>query len=188
MGEAMSAAEAVPLSDVEYERLVESRAGEILGRFELRNGGLRRMSPEYSPHMRAKMRMITELHDAIRSVAGDLEVGSEGSVRFSRAFYPTPDVLVWRPSGGEGPIPGEAVRLIVEVAASSLSDDLGAKKDDYAEAGLAEYWVVDVNARALHRFSGLVGAAYRDAAVFREGEQVEAVTIPGLAITLTFPH
>jgi len=36
--------------------------------------------------------------------------------------------------------------LVVEVAASSLSDDIGRKQLLYERLGVKEYWVIDVNA------------------------------------------
>jgi len=65
------------------------------------------------------------------------------------AGAPTADIVVFSPAaiGDEsGPLPGNAARLIVEVAAASLADDLGEKLVDYARFGLAEYWVADVRA------------------------------------------
>jgi Uma2 family endonuclease len=34
--------------------------------------------------------------------------------------------------------------LVIEIAKSSLLDDMGAKRSLYEELGVAEYWVVDV--------------------------------------------
>ena len=40
--------------------------------------------------------------------------------------------------------------LLVEVSDSTLTYDLGAKSSLYAQAGVDDYWVVDVNARLVH--------------------------------------
>ena len=40
--------------------------------------------------------------------------------------------------------------LVVEVSNSSLARDLGVKMRVYADAGIPEYWVVDMNAKAVH--------------------------------------
>lgn len=42
------------------------------------------------------------------------------------------------------------MKLVIEVADSSLADDLGQKQIDYAAAGLLEYWVADVRGRVMH--------------------------------------
>ena len=51
---------------------------------------------------------------------------------------------------------GDAVLLLIEVADSSLADDLGEKAALYAAAGIRDYWVVDlINHRVLvHREPG----------------------------------
>ncbi|NIP90467.1 MAG: Uma2 family endonuclease, partial [Gammaproteobacteria bacterium] len=91
------------------------------------------------------------------------------------------------PSRAKKSLPGEAVKLAVEVADTTQRDDLGAKRRDYAKAGLPEYWVVDLKKRTLHRFSGPREGDYPPATLFREGEEVAAATLPGAVIRLAFP-
>ncbi len=56
-----------------------------------------------------------------------------------------PDVMIVRlPFDTENLLTGEGVALVIEVAHSSLPDDLTEKRGKYAAAGIAEYWVVDV--------------------------------------------
>jgi Uma2 family endonuclease len=42
--------------------------------------------------------------------------------------------------------------LVIEVADTSLAFDLGEKRALYSDAGIAEYWVIDVKAKKLTRF------------------------------------
>ncbi|WP_333467846.1 Uma2 family endonuclease [Microcoleus sp. herbarium12] len=49
------------------------------------------------------------------------------------------------------PRPSE-IYLIVEVADTTLRTDCGIKPKIYAESGIADYWVLDVNNRQLHVF------------------------------------
>jgi Uma2 family endonuclease len=42
--------------------------------------------------------------------------------------------------------------LVIEVADTSLAFDLGEKRTLYSDAGIAEYWVIDVKAKKLTRF------------------------------------
>jgi Uma2 family endonuclease len=68
-----------------------------------------------------------------------------------------------------------APNLVIEVAKSSLLDDVGAKRSLYEELGVAEYWVVDVqNAQIL---------AYAMADQGSKRIQVSLV-LPGLAISV----
>jgi Uma2 family endonuclease len=65
--------------------------------------------------------------------------------------------------------------LVVEIGASSLSDDLGWKRLLYERAGVQEYWVNDANARRAIAFAIAEG---------RSGEIQESQVLPGLAIAI----
>ena len=65
--------------------------------------------------------------------------------------------------------------LVVEIGASSLSDDLGWKRLLYERAGVQEYWVNDANAREAIAFAIAEG---------RSGEIQESQVLPGLAIAI----
>jgi Uma2 family endonuclease len=68
-----------------------------------------------------------------------------------------------------------APTLVIEIAKSSLLDDVGAKRSLYEELGVAEYWVVDVqNAQVL---------AYEMADLGSKRIPVSLV-LPGLAIAI----
>ena len=65
--------------------------------------------------------------------------------------------------------------LVVEVGASSLSDDLGAKRILYERAGISEYWVVDVKGKKVVAF---------DMKDERSGQIRISGVLPGLEIDL----
>lgn len=53
------------------------------------------------------------------------------------------------------------IPLLVEVADTTLSFDLRIKGPLLAEAGISEYWVMDVRGRRLHRFRDPVNGTYQ---------------------------
>jgi Uma2 family endonuclease len=65
--------------------------------------------------------------------------------------------------------------LVVEVGASSLSDDLGAKRLLYERVGVKEYWVVDVEGQKVVAFSIESG---------RSGQIQTSGVLPGLDIAV----
>lgn len=69
----------------------------------------------------------------------------------------------------------ESPTLVVEVAASSLSDDIGRKQLLYERLGVKEYWVVNVNAGQVIAFALAKGGSNRI-----QDSQV----LPGLQISL----
>jgi Uma2 family endonuclease len=173
------------MTDADFDRFIASGASAALGRVELRGGALVQMSPQNLPHGRLKF-WIAKLLDTAATAAG-LVVDTEVTVRFGQGFRPLPDVTVWTGGPLVGTIPGDKVRLIVEVADATLADDLGDKRAEYAAAGLPEYWVLDVNARCVHRFHAPGADAYAKADVFRDGERIEAATLAGVGFVLGMP-
>jgi Uma2 family endonuclease len=86
---------------------------------------------------------------------------------------PEPDVAVLAEASGEygkRHPRGEELLLLVEVADTSLRQDLITKRDLYARASVSEYWVLDVQSRRLivHRNPG--NGEYRDTAIFNEDD------------------
>ena len=149
---------------------------------ELREGLLYEMTPQHVPHLRAKSDLYEALLDALRGMGSPLRVASEGSVLLGEGEVPQPDLIVWEPVRGRGPVPGERVRLMVEVSDTTLADDLGRKRSLYAAASVPEYWVVDLPARALHQYWAPADGAYARSAVVPFGETIRSATLAGLAV------
>ena len=152
-------------------------------RLELRDGVLCQMSPQYRPHLLAKTAMYDALRDALRALGSPLGVASEGSVRISESEVPMPDVFVWEVQRGDGPVPAERVRLVVEVSDTTLEDDLGRKRLVYAAGGIPEYWVVDLAGQAVHQRWSPGGDGYAGEAAVPFGKPLAAATLPGLCIS-----
>jgi Uma2 family endonuclease len=74
--------------------------------------------------------------------------------------------------------------LVVEVSDYSLPQDRMTKSRIYAEAGIAEYWIVNVRDRRLEvmRAPDADARVYREHRTLRRGDVVEAVAIPTLQL------
>lgn len=177
----------IELSGREFDRLLDGGGAAALGRVELRRGRLVQMAPEYLPHGRFKTWLFRKLEASIAAASLPFVVDIEVTVRFPGRFRPLPDLTVWNGGPLRGPIPGEATRLCVEVADETLADDIGPKRLEYAEAALAEYWVLDVNARALHQFAALSEGDYRSRHIVRAGETATSLTLPELTLPFDPP-
>lgn len=167
-----------------YRRMAATDIFSGLGKIELRSGVVYQTNSQAVPHMRVKMRLARLLETAIADAGVALEVAIEGSVQLSDYEVPDPDICLWDGSVDDGFIPGSSVRLVVEVADSTIAGDLGRKARLYALHGIAEYWVADVQARVVHRMSGPGSDGYLERTLVRCGERLESVTIPGLALDL----
>lgn len=65
---------------------------------------------------------------------------------------PEPDLIVTGKSirDYQDNVTPEEIRLLIEVADSTVSFDLNQKAALYARAGIADYWVIDIPARIVH--------------------------------------
>lgn len=153
-------------------------------RTELLGGDVYYMSPKHRPHARAVTAMVVALSEALDAASTGLSVLTDISVRLSEHDAPEPDLAVTDAPEGEGLLPLEAVRLVIEISDSTLATDLGPKGDLYASAGIPEYWVVDLNeSRVLiHANPRPDGSGYNGQFDVLFGETLRAATIEGLEV------
>jgi len=125
----------------EYHRLAE--AG-ILGeddRVELLDGDLINMAPIGGEH-RTLVDTLTLLL-ASRAEQERYRIGVQNPISLDPYSEPQPDVVLYDSSVlGRHPRP-EEIYLLMEVADTSLSYDVGPKLAAYARAGIREVWVID---------------------------------------------
>jgi Uma2 family endonuclease len=151
-------------------------------RTELFEGEVYYMSPKHRPHARAVTQLVVALANALEESGSGLNVLTDISVRLSGHDVPEPDIAITDAPEGDGILPLESAKLLIEVADSTLTQDLGLKVALYAVASVPEYWVVDVNGRVIHQMwaPGAQGYTERREVVF--GERIEAATIEVLAV------
>jgi Uma2 family endonuclease len=128
-----------PLLRREYEVLVD-RGMLDDERVELLRGVLVEMSPQSEPHSRITAWFAQVLIKALSMKRYD--VRSHSPFRATEDSMPEPDVSVSRRTG-EHPDPRTAL-LLIEVSGSSLTKDRTIKNEVYAEAGVPEYWIVNM--------------------------------------------
>ena len=172
----------VKLRIEDYMLLDRSGAFNDYAKTELIEGEILFMNAQHRPHARLKSRLYRLLADALDRAGGGLEAMVEASIAIPPHSAPEPDIVVTDAPGGEGLVPLGSVKLVVEVADSTLEADLGAKATLYAAAGIAEYWVADINARIVHQMWLPQGDAYAERREIAFGERIAAATVAGLAV------
>ena len=80
------------------------------------------------------------------------------------------------------PLP-EDVLLLIEVADSTIADDLGTKQELYAEDGIVEYWVVNIPAKAVHVYRQPGKGDYVDVQVLTAEDELRPRDFPDVMIT-----
>ena len=166
----------------DYLRLHEAGALTEYGKTELIDGAVYAMSPQHRRHMVAHSELAYRLRRALEAAGSTLFVGVEGSVALSEADLPLPDIVLTDEPRGTGPVPGSSVRLLVEIADTSLDHDLLRKARLFAARGVPEYWIADVNGRVIHQMWSPRDEDYAERREIAFGERLEAATVEGLAV------
>lgn len=143
-------------------------------RLELIRGELIEMSPSGSKHMAA----VARLHLILIELLGRRAlIISQSSVELDPFSAPEPDIAVlrYREDFYKDHLPGpNDIFLFIEVADTSLGMDRKTKGLLYAEHGIPEYWIVDLNGQCVEQYQ-LPG---------KEGYGRRTVVVPGQMLTL----
>lgn len=166
-----------PLRRAEYDKLVELGAfqGE---RIELLDGRLVRMSPIGPPHSSTIDKLNSKCVERLR---GRALVRVQNPLAALELSELEPDLAIVPLGNYETEHPA-AADLVIEVADSSLAYDRGPKLRVYAEAGVPEYWIVNLVDRCIevHRKPG--GGRYWQVQRFDETALVSAERHPQLEL------
>ena len=148
-------------------------------RIELLKGGVVEMSPQGPRHV-AIVRRLTRF--MVLVVGSRAEVQVQGPLALLDDSEPEPDVALV-PPGYEDELPPRA-HLVIEVADSSLPKDRGIKAEVYAEAGIPEYWIVNVPERVVEVHRAPQGGVYRERYVCRSGDELTVQAFPDIRISV----
>ncbi len=167
----------------EYQRMGQTGILPSTDRVELIDGEVLAMTPIGPRHCAA----VDRATRVFVTRAGDAAiVRVQGSVRLDLFTEPEPDVVLLRPRADfyASAHPGSAdILLIIEVAESSLAYDREVKAYVYARSGVAEYWLVDLNADVLHRYSSPQDGSYRVTRQEGRGQSVAPQLLPGCVVS-----
>ncbi|MHB1562106.1 MAG: Uma2 family endonuclease [Isosphaeraceae bacterium] len=120
-------------------------------------------------------------------VFGRAIIGIQDPIRLPDS-EPEPDLSVVRPRpdryASGHPQPAD-IFLVAEVSDSSLDDDRSVKRSIYAEAGIAEYWIVNLVDDCLEVYRGpQPDGTYREMRVLRRGDVADILALPGVAVAV----
>jgi Uma2 family endonuclease len=131
----------------DYHTMVE--AGLFAGRpIELLNGLIVEMPPEGPDHADTSTRLMPQLWNAAR---GRYQVRAAKPISLPpNDSEPEPDIALVRDRSYRDAHPHpEDILLVIEFSNSSLEKDTEEKRLVYAQASLAEYWVVNLKDRGI---------------------------------------
>lgn len=163
----------------EYHQMIE--AGILDDRrVELLRGEIVEMPPEGEPHAFDSNETFKYL---LRILDGLADIRSAKPITLPNQSEPEPDIAIVQDLGREyrhHPYP-ENVFWMIEY--SSLSKDLEIKRKIYAEAGIREYWVVNLRKSELIVFRDPQNGDYASETTLTTGT-IAPVAFPAVAISV----
>ena len=148
---------------------------------ELLRGVIVKMSPQKWHHAAVTSWLNEQL---VLQLAGAFEVRPQLPYAASDWSEPEPDLAVVVKDRERRDHPSAAL-LIIEIAERSLRTDRRIKAQIYAEAGVPEYWVVDLRAMTVHVHTRPVADRYESIVAVRDGEVLRPTRLPGVMLAVT---
>ena len=167
-----------------YDQAVEAGVLTPDDKVELLDGEVVAKMPQNNPHQVATGLVSA----ALRAAFGPgVHTRDEKAVALSDLSKPEPEVAVVRGQRRDyldhAPTP-DAILLLVEVADSSILRDRIRKAALYAEAGVPEYWIVNLVDRTLEIHRDPVGGVYRTKTTLTPEETVVPTGAPEASIAV----
>jgi Uma2 family endonuclease len=159
----------------EVEAMVAARVMKEDERVELIGGELVPMSPKGNRHEVVKKALIRRW---LRRIPDDIDLIPETTFRLSEDTYVEPDFVIYPLGTPLEQLTAGDVLLVVEIAASSLSYDMGPKAALYAAFGVRELWVVDAVKLTTRVFREPSETGYREARDFAASEVLSPLFAP----------
>ena len=169
----------------DYHRMSELGILDRQERTELIAGQILLMVAKGTPH-------VTALHllaDELRSQLGDRALlRTQDPIRLDDLSEPEPDLAIVRGTvrdyAEQHPQPAD-VYLVVEVADSTLRHDCEVKDKLYAQAGIADFWVVDLKNCQLHIFRDPTPRGYGSHLILQPPHRVATLAFVDMSIDLS---
>jgi Uma2 family endonuclease len=159
----------------------------ILGedsRVELIEGELIDMAPIGSRHVRA-VNILTEL--LVPQARGVAVVSVQNPVSLPPDNGPQPDIALLKPRAdnyGDSLPAAQDVLLIIEVADTTARYDREVKAALYARHGIQEFWLVDVQGKAVEIYQEPGSKGYRKLLRPESVETISPVSLPDVHVPL----
>jgi len=162
-------------------RMVEAGVMESDENVELINGELVVMASKKNNHEIFKSALLEWL---VKGKADDQRVAVESTLYLAEMLFVEPDLMLYPRALKPQDVSGGGVTLLIEASDESLARDLGLKAMIYADHGVRDYWVVDVEARRVIVHRDPTDEGYRSVETFAADAEVAALLAPELRMRL----
>lgn len=149
--------------------------------FELIDGDLVEMPSDGPGHRRYQHAVLRWL---IPRLPAALAFSVDQTLPKDRHNGPKPDMYVFPADKHERSLSASDVLWVIEIADTSLKIDREVKAQLYAEAGIADYWIIDIAAKAIHVHRAPSEAGYAEITTITAEETAFPLCLPELGLSL----
>lgn len=168
----------------EYNRMVDVGILTKSDRVELIRGEIVQMSPIGRRHAASVRRLGAILFEKLSQRA---IVDTQNPVELGDRSEPQPDITLLRPrldfyASGHPQAPD--ILLLIEVADTTVETDRSIKIPLYAEDGIIEVWLVDLNQQCIEVYREPTSTGYQNIRKFQRGQTLSIQAFPDVEITV----
>ena len=171
-----------PFSIKEYDAMIEHGILTTNDRVELLNGVIIEQMPKGSKHSSSNDRAARFFY---RTLGDRVVVRNQNPICLDDFSEPEPDLVLAFPDprdySDHHPTPAE-ILLVIEVSDTTLSLDRNTKAVNYAQAGIPQYLLFNVAARAIEDYRDPAPDGYRTKQTHTAGKSFNLVSFPELNI------
>jgi Uma2 family endonuclease len=171
----------------EYHHMSELGLLDADGRTELIAGQILLMASKGIPHVIALRLLASELDNLLNQDRSTFII-TQDPIQLGDLSEPEPDLVIVKGAMLDylehHPYPAD-IHLVVEIADSTLKYDCQVKDKLYADAGIVEYWVVDLKHRQVHIFRNPTPTGYTTHLILKEPNQFSPLAFSDLVLTVT---
>ena len=171
-----------PFTVSEYYRMAETDILTEEDRVELIAGQIVAMSPIGSRHAAC----VKRLNLSLGKIVGDsMLIGVQDPIALDAYSAPEPDLVLLRPRAdfyADAHPTASDVLLAIEVADTSADYDREVKLPLYAQAGIPEVWLIDLQKGCVEAYAQPADGTYQETAEVAASDTLTSPTIPQLAL------
>ena len=161
------------ISTEHYHKMIDAGILTEKDKVELIKGEIIDMSPIGKVHNAIVDRMANLLKEIAQQ---QVIIRTQGSIHLPPESEPEPDIVLLKPRAdfyaAELPQPAD-VFLVIEVAKSSWEYDYEVKRPLYAEAGIPELWLVNLNKHEMEVHRAPQNGTYKEISIKQLGDMVK---------------
>ena len=157
----------------EYHQLADVGILKPTDRVELINGEIVHMSPIKSTHASINDDLVESL---ILALNGQAIIKAQNPIKLGKYSEPEPDIVIAKYQSHKyrhkHPKPKD-IHWIIEVSDTTLKKDRTVKKKMYLDAGISEYWIINIPDECIEVYRDLKDGDYQTVEIAENNDIVE---------------